>query len=100
MRPSNCTTNSSKEYNETGVSVVHRGTIYSKRGVSIDTLQPQHYNDEPCLMSKVTAPRKDHRQSQSIGRSDDFVVAQRSTRLNHGCSAGGGGGFDAVGKRE
>src|SRR3569833_216760 len=38
---------------------------------------------DPALMPKVTHPREDHRQSESVCCRDHFFIFHGSTRLNH-----------------
>src|SRR5690606_38591638 len=51
-------------------------------------------------MAEVTHSRKDHRNSGFVGRIDDFRIAHRATRLDHGGDADGGGVVQAVAERE
>jgi hypothetical protein len=49
-------------------------------------------------MPKVSNSRKDHRQPQSIGGVNHYLILNRAARLNYGGNAGSGGSFDPVGK--
>ena len=51
-------------------------------------------------VAKMPQTRKHHRQTVFVGRGDHFVVAHRTTRLNHRRDAGGRRRVDPVAKRK
>ena len=51
-------------------------------------------------MPEVPHPGKDHGQSRRIGRGDDFIIADRPARLDHGGRPGFGGGQQPVSEGE